>query len=118
MADLKRRSLDLPAAATERPTATRWIALPFLWVSIAASVGSIAYFARGWLPYVVFGVLVVAVFGWILVSALSPGAVRRRCPRCGEEGLRPISRGRSLGVRCGRCDFHDPDAHVPYLFSQ
>ena len=61
------------------------------------------------------GVLLALVFLWILGCTFSPAIPDRRCPRCGQDGLRRLRRGQMLGVRCERCGFVDSEMYRAYL---
>ena len=85
-----------------------------VWLLIAAGLAYCVFVFWGWVTYIVGGGLALALFIWVVVSALWPSRPDRRCPRCGGEGLTKIKRGEP-GVQCGLCGFRDETMHVAYL---
>ncbi len=91
-----------------------WFVGPF---ALAAAALGLLLVRQGLLNLfsVACAVLVTLGLGWILVSALFPGRVERRCPACKREGLAPIDLRRSVGLACALCGWRDLEASA-FLF--
>ncbi len=106
--DLRRRP------RLEAPGIVGWLVPPLALVAIGVGVLLVRARPESLFPWI-FGAMVLAAVGWVVVSALSPAKADRRCPQCGHDSIERLHPATTRGIRCGACGWQDETASSFFL---